>query len=145
MKRHMLEHWIDRTIFYSLYGDAGQFSVGISSIDDDYDDKIVSDTETLLRKVPLLLLLRAFIVSQAESIAFALIFLNFAMGASIINLVLPVSMLFYAMLENPFPSYKYWRFVSVYILMAIAAKLSIQLPVFCSTPAFAVASCNEEI
>lgn len=61
-----------------------------------------------------------------------------------INLVLPLSAFYYALLENPFPSCKYWRFVSVWVLLSITAKLLIQLPVFCSTPAFGVFQCDEE-
>lgn len=62
-----------------------------------------------------------------------------------INLVLPLSAFYYALLESPAPSCKYWRFVSVWVLITIAAKLTIQLPVFCSTPAFGIFECDEEV
>ena len=127
VKRIILEHGTNRLIFYSLY-----------------DKKNIVKSNNLLSQVPLLMLLQALFISQAESIVFALFFINFAQGATLVNLVLPLSALLYALLENPMPSYRYWRFVSLFVLVAIAAKLAIQLPVFCSSPAFAVANCDED-
>lgn len=127
VKRIILEHGTNRLIFYSLY-----------------DKKNIVKSNNLLRQVPLLMLLQALFISQAEFIVFALFFINFAQSATLINLVLPLSALLYALLENPMPSYRYWRFVSLFVLVAIAAKLAIQLPVFCSSPAFAVANCDED-
>ena len=128
IKRVILEYYTNRLIFYSLYD----------------KQKIVKSKKTL-REVPLMMLLTALFISQAETICFALFFINFAQRASIINLVLPLSAFFYAFLENPLPSYKYWRFVSIYVLVTISAKLVIQLPVFCSSPAFGTFNCNEEV
>ena len=79
----------------------------------------------MLRNISMIVLLKALFISQAETIVFALFFINFAQSANLINLVLPFSAFFYALLENPMPSYKYWRFVSIYILFAIGAKLMI--------------------
>lgn len=56
---------------------------------------------------------------------FGLFFLNFAQSDTLLNLVLPISALFYALLENPQPTYKYWRFVSMYVLTAMMLKLTV--------------------
>ena len=108
IKRIILEYGTDRLIFYSLY-----------------DKQNIVKSNNTLRKISMLVLLQALFISQAENIVFALFFINFAQSANLINLVLPFSAFFYALLENPMPSYKYWRFVSLYILMAIGAKLVI--------------------
>lgn len=107
-KRLILKYGTNNLIFYSLYN----------------DEHIVKSNRRL-REVPLLLLLKALFISQAEWILFALFFINFAHKANIINLMLPLSALFYALLENPRPTYKYWRFVSIYVLVAMTLKLSI--------------------
>lgn len=127
LKRIMLQHGTNKLIFYSLY-----------------DDEHIVKSNKRLREVPMVLLLQALFISQAEWILFGLFFVNFARSDTIINLVLPISALFYALLENPMPTYKYWRFVSIYVLIAIMMKLTIQLPVFCSSPPFGVFNCNEE-
>lgn len=127
-KRIILEYGTNRLIFYSLY-----------------DKKNIVKSSNTLSSLSMWVLLQALFVSQAENIVFGLIFINFAQSATLINLVLPISALFYALLEQPNPSYRYWRFVSLYVLFAISAKLMIQLPVFCSSPAFGIFNCNEEI
>jgi len=108
MKRLMLKYGTNKLIFYSLY-----------------DDEHIVKSNHRLREVPFFVLIQALFISQAESILFALFFINFAQSATLINLVLPVSALFYALIENPMPSYKYWRFVSIYVLMAMMCKLII--------------------
>ena len=128
VKRIILEHGINKLIFYSLY-----------------DKTHIVKSNRRLREVPIMVLLQALFISQAENIVYALFFINFCQQATLINLMMPLSALFFALLENPSPTYKYWRFVSIYVLVAIMAKLVIQLPVFCSSPAFAMYNCNEEI
>jgi len=51
-----------------------------------------------------------------------MMFLNFAYNANMISLVLPVSALFYALLENPKPNNKYWYCVTLYLVCIIALK-----------------------
>ena len=128
LKRIILEFGTNRLIFYSLY-----------------DKTQIVKSNSTLEKVPMLILLKALFISQAENILFILFFINFAQGATLINLVLPISAFLYALLENPAPSYKYWRFIGVYVLLTISAKLIIQLPLFCSSPAFGILECNEKI
>lgn len=128
VKRLILEYGTNRLIFYSLY-----------------DKENIVKSKKRLGDISMVVLLQALFISQAETIVIALFFLNFAHSANLINLVLPFSAFFYALLENPMPSYRYWRFVSVYVLFAIAAKLIIQLPVFCSSPAFGIFDCKEEV
>lgn len=108
IKRIILEYGTNRLIFYSLY-----------------DKQNIVKSGKTLRNISMMVLLQALFISQAETIVYALFFINFAQSANLINLVLPFSAFFYALLENPMPSYKYWRFVSVYILFAISAKLII--------------------
>ena len=127
MKRLMLKYGTNKLIFYSLY-----------------DDEHIVKSNNRLREVPLLVLFQAVFISQAEWILFTLFFINFAQQATLINIVLPLSALFYALLENPMPSYRYWRFVSIYVLIAMMMKLAIQLPLFCSTPAFGIYNCVED-
>ena len=81
--------------------------------------------------------------SQSENIMFTLFFINFAVNANIISLVLPLSALFYALLESPHPSHKYWNFVTLYVLVTLAMKLFVQIPLVCSSPAFSFMNCVE--
>ena len=74
---------------------------------------------------------------------FALFFINFAFRASILSLMLPLSALFYGMLESPSPSHKYWNAVTGYILVVLALKLTYQIPIFCSSGPFQITNCNE--
>jgi len=87
--------------------------------------------------------MQATIISQTENICFAIMFINFAFNANLISVFLPISALFYAMLENPKPSHRYWRFVTTYMLVVISMKFIYQLPIFCSSPLFSIYGCLE--
>ena len=95
-------------------------------------------------KVPLSTLVYAAVVSQTENIVFAMMFVNFAFNANVISMLLPLSVCYYAILENPKPSYKYWKLVTNYMLVAILLKFVVQLPVFCSSPVFGFWNCLEQ-
>ena len=71
-------------------------------------------------------------------------FLNFAMNANLLSLVLPLSVCYYAILENPKPSHKYWKLVTNYMLVVIFLKFLVQLPIFCSSPVFNIYGCIEQ-
>jgi hypothetical protein len=58
-------------------------------------------------------------------------------------MVLPLSIFVYALLENPRPSKVYWTFVTTYVIVTISMKYFVQLPVFCSTPAWGVKECSD--
>jgi hypothetical protein len=51
--------------------------------------------------------------------------LNFIIEPNLIHLVLPFSMFFYALLENPKPDVKYWKFITYYMIVVIFCKLLI--------------------
>ena len=91
--------------------------------------------------MPISTLIYAAVVSQTENIVFAMMFINFAFNANLINMLLPLSVLYYAILENPKPSYKYWTLVTNYMLITIFLKFIVQLPFFCSSPVFGFFNC----
>lgn len=57
-------------------------------------------------------------------------------------MILPLSVFVYALLDNPKPAKSYWNVVITYVTVLIALKYMIQLPVFCSTPAWGVTDCT---
>ena len=57
--------------------------------------------------------------------------------------MLPLSVFYYAMLENPKPANKYWRLITLYLVATIGLKFLYQLPLICSSPVFSVLSCND--
>jgi hypothetical protein len=89
------------------------------------------------------LLLMAF-VCQIEFYCYLAMVLNFVLNPNIIHMVLPLSVFFYALLENPKPDVRYWKFVTTYMIVIIFCKLLIQLPIFCSSPAFSMWNCDAE-
>ena len=127
MLRHFLFQCCDnRLTFYSLYNSKG----------------ILFD-EGGINKVPILNLMQACLVSQVENLCFVMMFLNFAYNANVISLVLPLSVLYYGLLENPKPANRYWRFVTLYLVITIALKFFYQLPLICSSPEFVIMNCND--
>ena len=117
----------NKLIFYSLY-----------------DQQSILMNSGNLSKVPLATLVYAAAVSQTENIVFAMMFVNFAFNANVISMVLPLSVCYYAILENPKPSYKYWKLVTSYMLVVIFLKFIVQLPFFCSSPVFGFWNCQEQ-
>jgi hypothetical protein len=117
----------NKLIFYSLY-----------------DQQSILMNTSNLAKLPLSTLVYAAVVSQTENIVFAIMFLNFAMNANLLSLVLPLTVCYYAILENPRPSYKYWKLVTSYMLVVIFLKFLVQLPIFCSSPVFNLYGCIEQ-
>ena len=61
IKRIILEYGTNRLIFYSLY-----------------DRENIVKSSATLRKIQMIVLLKALFISQAETIVFALFFINFA-------------------------------------------------------------------
>jgi len=127
LRQLLWQNCTNKLIFYSLY-----------------DQSSILMNNGNLYKVPISTLIYAAVVSQTENIVFAVMFINFAMNANLISLVLPLSVCFYAILENPKPSYKYWKLVTNYMLLAILLKFIVQLPFFCSSPVFGFWNCQEQ-
>jgi len=70
------------------------------------------------------------LASQIEFICYLAMVLNFVMTPNLISVFLPLSMLFYALLENPKPSVKYWKVIISYMTIVVFFKLTLQLPFF---------------
>ncbi len=58
--------------------------------------------------------------------------------ASVISIVYPISYFAYALIEYPFPSRYYWRYMIYYSISIISIKLFYQLPFFCGYPFLAM-------
>lgn len=83
--------------------------------------------------------------SYIELIVVLLMFMVFVGNASLITLFFPLAALFYGVLA-PHKSKRFWQIVNVYLICEIFLKMLVQLPLFCSTPAFSVFQCiSEEI
>ena len=80
------------------------------------------------------------LLSQSQSITYFTLFLNFILNADLLSLVLPLSALLYALLDNPLPNVKFWKSLKVYMLTVIFLKFIYQLPLFCGTPEFSLYS-----
>jgi hypothetical protein len=65
------------------------------------------------------------IASQLELICYFVMILNFVLNPNVLSVFLPLSMLFYALLENPKPSTKYWKIVIAYMTVVIFLKLCV--------------------
>jgi hypothetical protein len=104
-RQFLLHNCNNRLTFYSLYNSKG-----------------ILLTEGGINKVPLPRLIQARLLSHVENICFAMMFLNFAYCANLLSLVLPISVFIYGLLENPKPSNRYWRFVTIYLVCTIAFK-----------------------
>ena len=65
------------------------------------------------------------IASQLEFICYFVMILNFVLNPNLLSVFLPLSMLFYALLENPKPSTKYWKIVIAYMTVVIFLKLCV--------------------
>lgn len=73
-------------------------------------------------------LITNFFVSNSDGLAYFFFFLNHFMYGSVESIVFPLSVLGYAMLENPRPSPKYWRIMLFYTQLVFFVKFSLQLP-----------------
>ena len=72
-----------------------------------------------------------------------MIFINFVCNANLLALFLPLSALFYALLDSPHPSPAYWQTLMLYLLAVIVLKFLYQLPLFCGSPAFTLVAFQE--
>jgi hypothetical protein len=80
--------------------------------------------------------------SQIENIVYAVMIMIFLTNTSLISVVLPLSILFYAIIENPIPAKRYWKWMTKYVITIIFLKIVIQLPIFCSSPAYGLCDCS---
>ena len=51
-----------------------------------------------------------------------MMFFNFIINTNLISLVLPLSALIYAMLDNPQPHLAYWKALMIYMFVVIGLK-----------------------
>jgi hypothetical protein len=63
------------------------------------------------------------IISCSDIIAYISFFINHIVYGSLISMVYPISVLGYALLENPRPTAKYWRVMLIYAECVILAKM----------------------
>lgn len=94
-------------------------------------------------KISTLRLFGICLLSQSQNICYAAFFLNFALGPNLLSLVLPLTALFYALLDSPVPSTRYWKMLMLYVLSVVALKFFYQFPIFCGTPAFTLFSVSD--
>jgi hypothetical protein len=73
-------------------------------------------------------LITYFFISNSDALAYFFFFLNHFMYGSVESIVFPLSVLGYAILENPRPSPKYWRIMLFYSQLVFFIKFSLQLP-----------------
>lgn len=102
---------------------------------------MTNSTAQQLKAAYLVNLFLMAIESQIENIVYLVMILIFVCSPSLISVVLPLSILFYAILENPIPAKRYWKWMTRYVITVLVLKIVIQLPLFCSTPAFALCNC----
>ena len=105
-------------------------------------ESMANSSEKYLEKTPLVELLIAAISSQIESICYFVMVLMFLINPTLVNLLYPLSILFYAILENPIPAKSYWKWITKYLIVIVFLKVIIQLPIFCSSPGYGLCNCS---
>ena len=78
------------------------------------------------------------VMSHFQKICCLFFILNQVINCNLISLVYPLSLFFYALIENPIPQKSYWKFMIYYTIIIISAKFIYQLPLFCGTPAYSI-------
>lgn len=73
-------------------------------------------------------LITYFFISNSDALVYFFFFLNHFMYGSVESIIFPLSVLGYAILENPRPSPKYWRIMLFYSQLVFFVKFSLQLP-----------------
>jgi hypothetical protein len=69
-------------------------------------------------------------------------FIVYASNSNLVSLMFPLSVLFYGLLTERRTA-KYWTVVFFYLIIEITLKMMIQLPIFCSTPAWGMQNCSD--
>jgi hypothetical protein len=136
LRSYLWTKYINKLLFYSLIP-------AHQSTDDPSTGE--STAKISLYNLPLVKLIGYCFLSQSKSICYFSLFLNFILNADLISLMLPLSVLFYALLNQPMPHVNYWKGLMVYNLVVIFIKFFYQLPIFCGTPAytwFSYDTCN---
>jgi PAS domain S-box-containing protein len=87
----------------------------------------------------LLVAIGRYIFSHTQEIAFAMFILSLLINGDLVSLVVPLSILFYALAEYPYAPKGYWMTVLAYLLVVMSLKCLYQLPLFCTDTAGLVA------
>lgn len=78
----------------------------------------------------------AFIRSYTIFLVALFFVINHLLYANALSLILPLSLLLYGLLENPFPPKFFWLTMANYLFVIIFLKMIYQLPLFCGDPAY---------
>ena len=113
--------WIDKTLLIDLVSNHKQ---KISGFFDLMTYSIYSNIE--------LFIMLAFIFNNIHD-------------ASILSCIYPLTYFGYGLIEYPFPSKTYWRYLIIYSLSVITSKLVYQFPLFCGYPFLTIFNVNNRL
>ena len=82
-------------------------------------------------------------MSQIEPLCLGAMILVFVGNSNLITAVFPLSCFLYAVVM-PRRALWFWKFITWYLIAEIMLKMLIQLPLFCSTPAWGMWECSDE-
>ncbi len=80
---------------------------------------------------------------QIEKLCLLVMCVCYTANSNLITLAFPCLCLLYGLLSIR-PSRNFWNFVTWYTLTEIMLKIIVQLPIFCSTPAWSMWQCSDE-
>ena len=89
-----------------------------------------------LENDPFIFIVVYFIISQMDKVCYLMMIVNHIVNDNCLSLIFPLSLFFYALLENPIPLKAFWKFIIFYTVLIIIIKFLYQLPLFCGSPAF---------
>ena len=105
-------------------------------------DKRSMQSDQEVEDVAFFVTFTAAYISNIENICYLLMIATFCLNTNLISMVLPLSIFLYAKIDYPKPSKKYWNAIMIYVIITIALKYLVQLPIFCDSPAWHVQNCS---
>lgn len=67
------------------------------------------------------------IIAHTDAVAYLMMFINQMINGNLLSLILPVSILGFALMEKPRPTNTYWKFVLIYTELVIVFKFILNI------------------
>jgi hypothetical protein len=127
-------HWINTRLIASIEPSLYVSSTELPALDmpGKAQQLWLQERGRMLTMSTLTLLLR-WITTHSQGVCFVFFFVNLLASPNFLSLVVPLSILYYAIIENPRATRPYWNLVLRYQQLLICVKFVFQLPKFCIT------------
>lgn len=74
-----------------------------------------------------LLRIGSSVIAHTDAVAYLMMLINQMINGNLLSLILPVSILGFALMEKPRPSNLYWKFVLIYTELVIVFKFVLNI------------------